>query len=47
MNKTSLERKSVYHVPGTKCLLWFGIDSHSWRRQAFIHSVRMSVPMDR
>jgi hypothetical protein len=28
MNKTFLERKSVYHVPGTKCLLWSGIDTH-------------------
>ena len=27
MNKTFLERKSVYHVPGTKCLLWTGIDT--------------------
>ena len=27
MNKTFLERKSVYHVPGTKCLPWSGIDT--------------------
>jgi hypothetical protein len=32
MNKTFLERKSVYHVPGTNCLLWAGMHTHSCER---------------
>jgi hypothetical protein len=43
MNKTFLERKSVYHVPGTNCLLCSGIDTHSCERH-YCYPVRSDRP---